>query len=73
MGENIAPIGTLWIIKSRKVLWKPWTWKNKPEYVPVAGIVDIKFKSNIDDLDNPVLINKCMNFSIDIECEEKDV
>ena len=67
MGENIAPIGTLWILKSRKVWYKPWTWKNKPEHVPVAGIVDIKFKSKIDDLDNRI---ECKEVSVDIKWEE---
>ena len=67
MGENIAPIGTLHILKSRKVWWKPWTWTSKPEYIPVAGIVDIKFKSKLDDLDNRI---ECKEVSVDIKREE---
>ena len=73
MGENIAPIGTLWILKSRKVWWKPWTWKNKPEYSQLAEIPDLKFSVKSNAENDYVVFNECREMSIDIKWEEKDV
>ena len=41
MGDEITG-GKLYILKSQKVWWKPWTWFLDDTYVKLCEVTDIK-------------------------------
>ena len=86
MGENIAPFGTqndqikMYLFKSRKVWWKPWTWWLAPGYVEIPGVTNVSLTydplsyAGVLVKQNPELYEVWppKDFTVDIEWREID-